>query len=135
MKRKYLTLALVALLLQTFIGIPAATAAKTQAESEAQLMEGVKVKVARLGIGDKARVTVKFKDGSKLKGYISQARDAEFVVRDHKTDAPTVVLYRDVARVESNRRHSTAKNAAISGAIGAGVFLGLLAMVAALIDD
>ncbi|MCA1555350.1 MAG: hypothetical protein LC747_01545, partial [Acidobacteria bacterium] len=65
MKRKYLTLALVALLLQTFVGIPAAAAAKTQAESEAELMEGVKVKVARLGVGDKARVTVRFKDGTK----------------------------------------------------------------------
>ncbi|MCA1556459.1 MAG: hypothetical protein LC747_07190 [Acidobacteria bacterium] len=135
MKRKYLTFALVALLLQTFVGIPAAAAAKTQAESEAQLMEGVKVKVARLGVGDKARVTVKFKDGTRLKGYISQAKDSEFIVRDRKTDAPTVVLYRDVARVESNRGHSTARNVAIGAAVGVGAFLTLIAVTIATLDD
>jgi len=134
MKRKYLTFALVALLLQSFAGIPA-VAAKTQAENEAQLLEGVKVKVARLGVGDKARVTVKFKDGTKLKGYIAQTKDAEFIVRDRKTDAPTVVLYRDVARVDSNRGHSTARNVTIGTAIGVGSVLTILGILIAGLDD
>ena len=61
MKRKYLTFALVALLLQSFVGIPATAAAsvavkeKTQAERDAQTLEQVKVKVARLGVGERAR--------------------------------------------------------------------------------
>lgn len=135
MKRKYLVVALVALLLQSFIGIPAVLAAKTQAENEAQLMETVKVKVARLGVGDKARVTVKFKDGTKLKGYISQAKDSEFIVRDRKTDAPTVVPYRDVARVDSNRGHSTARNIAIGTAVGVGSVLVVLGVLIASLDD
>lgn len=135
MKRKYLVVALVALLLQSFIGMPAVLAAKTQAENEAQLMETVKVKVARLGVGDKARVTVKFKDGTKLKGYISQAKDSEFIVRDRKTDAPTVVPYRDVARVDSNRGHSTARNIAIGTAVGVGSVLVVLGVLIASLDD
>jgi hypothetical protein len=126
MKRKYLVVALVALLLQTFAGLPAALAAKTQAETDAQLSERVKVKVARLGVGERARVTVKFKDGTKLKGYIAQAKDSEFIVRDRKTDASSVVLYRDVARIESNRGHSTARNIALGTGIGAGVVLTIL---------
>lgn len=129
MKRKYLVVALVVLLLQSFAEVPVAVAAKKQAENEAQLLEGVKVKVARLGVGEKARVTVRLKDGTKLKGYISQAKDSEFVVRDRKTDAPSVILYRDVARVDSNRGHSTARNVALGTAIGAGSVLTVLAIL------
>ena len=131
MKRKYLVVALVALLLQPFTGLHAVASAKTQAENEAQLLERVKVKVARLGVGEKARVTVRFKDGTKLKGYISQAKDSEFIVRDRKTDAPSVVLYRDVARVDSNRGHSTARNVALGTVIGAGSILTILAVLIA----
>ena len=138
MKRKYLTLALVALLLQSFVGMPdvaAAVVAKTQAERDAQTLEQVKVKIARLGVGEKARITVKFKDGTKLKGYISQVKDEEFIVRDRKTDAPSVVPYRDVARVESNRGHSTARNVALGTAIGVGSVLTVLAVLISTLDD
>ncbi|HYP02879.1 MAG TPA: hypothetical protein VER76_22035 [Pyrinomonadaceae bacterium] len=140
MKRKYLTFALVALLLQTFVGIPATASSvavneKTQAERDAQTLEQVKVKVARLGVGERARVTVKLKDGTKLKGYISQAKDAEFIVRDRKTDAPTVVHYRDVTRVESNRGHSTARNITIGVAVGVGSVLTVLGILIAGLDD
>ena len=138
MKRKYLTLALVALLLQTPVWMPAAVVAaaeKTQAERDVQTLEQVKVKVARLGIGEKARVTVKFKDGTKLKGYVSQVKDEEFIVRDRKTDAPSVVLYRDVARVESNRGHSTARNITIGVAVGVGAVLTVLGILIAGLDD
>jgi hypothetical protein len=135
MKRKYLVVALVAMLLQSSTGLHAVVAAaKTQAESEAQLIESVKVKVARLGVGEKARVTVRFKDGTKLKGYISQAKDSEFVVRDRKTDAPSVVPYRDVARLDSNRGHSTARNVALGTAIGVGSVLTLLAILISSLD-
>jgi hypothetical protein len=136
MKRKYLVVVLVALLFQSFTELPAAVvaAAKTQGENEAQLLEGVKVKVARLGVGEKARVTVRFKDGTKLKGYIAQAKDSEFIVRDRKTDAPSVVLYRDVARVDSNRGHSTARNIALGTAIGVGSVLTVLGILIASLD-
>ncbi|MDQ1590197.1 MAG: hypothetical protein QOG71_824 [Pyrinomonadaceae bacterium] len=136
MKRRYLTLALVALLLQTFAVMPsnAVAAGKKQAAGDAGLTEQVKVKVARLGVGDKARVTVRLKDGKKLKGYISQAKDEEFVVRDRKTDAPSVVLYRDVERVDSNRGHSTARNIAIGTTIGVGAVLTVLAILISTLD-
>lgn len=134
MKRKFLVVALVVLLMQSVAGVPAVAAAKKQAENDAQLLEQVKVKVARLGVGEKARVTVRFKDGTKLKGYISQAKDSEFIVRDRKTDAPSVVRYQDVARVDSNRGHSTARNITIGTAIGAGVVLTIIGVMIASLD-
>lgn len=132
MKRKYLALVLVGLLVQTLAG--ARVAAQTQADKDAQASEQVKSKVARLGVGEKARVTVKYKDGTKLKGYLSQAKEDEFVVRDRQTDAPTAILYRDVARVDSNRGHSTARNVALGAGVGAGAFLVLLAVTIASLD-
>lgn len=138
MKSRYLAFALVGLLLQSFVGIHATAATvilKTQAEKDAQTLEQVKVKVARLGVGERARVTVKYKDGTKLKGYISQAKDDEFIVRDRRTDAPSVVRYRDVARVDSNRGHSTARNVAIGTAIGVGSVLTVLGILIASLDD
>ena len=139
-RRSVMAVAMVALLFQSVIGVPAAAAAaaaarKTQAGDDAQLREQVKVKVARLGLGEQARVTVRFKDGSKLKGYISQAKDEEFIVRDRKTNVPTVVLFRDVARVESNRGHSTARNVALGTVIGVGSVLTVLGILIASLDD
>ena len=134
MKRKYLVVALVALLLQSVAGVPAGAAVKKQTENDAQLLEQVKVKVARLGVGEKARVTVRFKDGTKLKGYIAQAKDSEFIVRDRKTDAPSVVRYQNVARVDSNRGHSTARNVALGTAIGVGSVLTILGILISSLD-
>ena len=138
MKRRFLAFALVGLLLQSFVGIQATAAAvtvKTQAEKDAQTLEQIKVKVARLGVGERARVTVRYKDGTKLKGYISQAKDDEFIVRDRKTDAPSVVRYRDVARVDSNRGHSTARNVTIGVVVGVGAVLTVLAVLISSLDD
>src|SRR5215510_13499117 len=93
--------------------------------------EEIKIKVAKLGVGAKARTTVFLRDGRKIKGYIAQAGDADFVVRDRKTDAATTVRYDEVRKVDSNRGHSTARNLAIGIGIGAGAFLAILAITLA----
>jgi hypothetical protein len=56
-------------------------------------------------------------------------------VRDRKTDEPRVVLYRDVARVDSNRGHSTARNITIGTVIGVGSVLTVLAVLISGLDD
>ena len=95
----------------------------------------VKAKVAKLGVGEKAKATVILKDGTKRKGYIGQAGGDDFVLRDRKTDSPTTIRYSDVTKVESNKGHSTARNLAIGIGIGAGAFLAIIAIVFASLDD
>jgi hypothetical protein len=96
--------------------------------------EQIKIKVAKLGVGERARATVFLRDGKKIKGYIAQAGDEDFVVRDRKTDAASTVRYMDVTKVDSNRGHSTARNIAIGVGIGVGAFLAILAITIAHLD-
>ena len=133
MLKKFVTLVLAGLLTQTFGAGP--VFAGVRADKEPQSVEQIKIKVARAGTGEKARVTVRLKDGTKLKGYVSQAEENNFVVRDRKTDAATTVRYEDVAKVDINRGHSTARNVTIGVAIGAGAFLLILLAAFASLDD
>ena len=96
--------------------------------------EKVKIKIAKLGVGARAKATIRLKDGSKTKGYVAQAGDDNFVIRDRKTDAPTTISYSDVAKVEENRGHSTARNIAIGVGIGVGALLLAIAISIAHLD-
>lgn len=129
--RTYLSCLLVTVLLIASNSLPVAA---HQSNSERTPLDSVRAKVAKLGIGEKAKATVILKDGTKKKGYIAQAGDDDFVLRDRKTDAPTTIRYSDVAKVESNKGHSTARNLAIGIGIGAGAFLAILLIAIANLD-
>jgi hypothetical protein len=89
--------------------------------NDAAAAEKVKVKVAQLGVGDKTRVTVRMKDGTKLKGSITQAGANDFTVRDRKTGNATTILYSDVARLDDNRGGSALRNTLIAVGVGVGI--------------
>ena len=125
--KQYLTCVLASLLVLSTLALPVAA---KQGDTQAMTIEKIKIKVAKLGVGSKAKATAYLKNGTKVKGYIAQAGNDDFVVRDRKTDAPTTVRYVDVAKVESNRGHSTARNLAIGLGVGAG---GLLLVILAVI--
>jgi hypothetical protein len=128
MMKRYLTCLLASALLLATISLPAA------AQENAQTFEANKIKIAKLGVGEKAKATVFLKDGTKSKGYIAQAGDDDFVLRDRKTDAPTTIRYVDVSKVESNKGHSTARNLGLGIAIGAGAFLAIVLISIAHLD-
>lgn len=119
--KTYLTCLLASSLLLVTASLPVAAQ-----QANVQTVDAIRIKVAKLGVGEKAKAKVTLKDGTKSKGYIAQAGDDDFVLRDRKTDAPTTIRYTDVARVESNRGHSTARNLAIGIGIGAGAFLAIV---------
>jgi hypothetical protein len=133
MLKTFLSL-LVAGLVLLGVGIQTAVAAP-QGNQQAASAEQIKSQVARLGVGAKAKVTVRLLNGTKLKGYISQAGDDDFVLRDRKTDAPTTIRYADVAKLDSNKGHSMARNVAIGVAIGVGAVIATLAIIFASLND
>ena len=129
--RTYLTCVLASMLLVVSISMP--TAAQ-QSGSEGTTLEQIKAKVAKLGVGEKAKATVFLKDGTKKKGYIGQAGDNDFVLRDRKTDAPSTISYSDVSKVESNKGHSTARNIGIGIGVGVGALLAIIFITIAHLD-
>jgi len=129
--RTYLTCLLASLLFVVSISMPVAA---QQSNTQPTPLEKVKAKVAKLGVGEKAKATVILKDGTKKKGYVGQAGSDDFVLRDRKTDAPTTISYADVAKVESNKGHSTARNLAIGIGIGAGALLAIIFITIASLD-
>jgi Tfp pilus assembly protein PilV len=132
MFRKFLSLLLGLLLMQVLNVVPVFAA---QTRDDAQAVEKVRLKVAKVGLGDKARVTVKMKNGTKVKGFVTQAGADNFTVRDRKTADPTTILYSDVAKVEDNRGHSALRNVLIGVGVGAGVLLVILAAAFASLND
>jgi hypothetical protein len=109
-------------------------AAGQKADKQATTMEQIRIQVAKLGVGEKARATIKLKDGTKTKGYVYRAGDDDFVIRDRKTDTPTTIRYADVAKVERDHGHSMARNVLIGVGIGAGAVLAAIFIAIARAD-
>ena len=123
MFKKYLSLALVVLLMNVLMAVPALA----QSQSKTQDAEKIKIKIAKLGVGEKARATVYLKDGTKIKGYVTEAKADDFVIRDRKTNDAHTVAYQDVTKVEKNGGHSMARNLAIGITIGAAIIIAIIA--------
>jgi len=125
---------LIAVVLLLGLGTGLQPAVARQSGNQVPTVETVKSKIARLGLGAKAKATIKLKNGTKVKGYVAQAGDDNFVMRDRKTDAPTTILYADVLKVEENRGHSTARNVGIGVAAGVGAVLAVIFITIAHLD-
>lgn len=95
--------------------------ASTQRTEPQSAIEKTRLKVAKLGVGEKAKATIKLNDGTSVKGYVYSAGDQGFVIRDKQTSASTTIRYADVKSIDDNRGHSMARNILIAVGIGAAV--------------
>jgi hypothetical protein len=121
MFRKVLSLALVGAILN--LSVFAFVPSDSKAEKEARFIEKVRQGILKLGTGEQARVEVKLKDKTKLKGYVSAADDEGFSVTDAKTGTVTKVTYPQVRQVKGNNLSTGAKIA-----IGLGILAAVLAI-------
>jgi hypothetical protein len=115
MLKKYASCLLAGLLV--YAGSAGPALAKSKAEKEARQVEKVKAGIAKLGVGQEARVALKLKDKTKLAGYISEAGKDSFAVTDLKTGATTRVAYSDVAQVQGHNLSKGAKIAIVVGIV------------------
>ena len=81
----------------------------TPQDEEARQVAKVKANVAERGAGQKARVTVKLRNKTEVKGYISQVGEDSFTITDSKTGHTSTVDYRDVTQVKGKGRSTDAK--------------------------
>lgn len=91
-------------------------------------VEKIKTFVAARGTGPKAKITVKLKDKTKLKGYISASGADSFTVADSDSGQTRTLAYTDVAEVK--KPGGLSLGAKIGIGIGAGV--GVLALLYAI---
>ncbi len=83
---------------------------------DAKFAEKVKTNIVKLGVGQDARVKVKLKDGTKLKGHVSQVDETSFFVTNETNGETTEVSYQQVKQVKGNNL-STGVKIAISFAV------------------
>jgi sRNA-binding regulator protein Hfq len=100
MIKKCLSFSLICLLLVT--AIPLFISAQTRTDNTDSTIAKVKTAVQKRGTGENKRVEVKMLNGTKLKGYVSQASEDSFTLVNAKTKQPSTIAYGDVAKV-SNR--------------------------------
>ena len=85
--------------------------ASSREEKEAKLAEVVKSRVIKLGAGSAARIEVKLRDKTKIKGYVREIAEDHFVVVDDRTGVTTTIAYPQVKQVKSNNLSTGAKYA------------------------
>jgi len=124
--KKFMTMMVAALLIAAVNVQP--IAASSKAEKEVRLTGKVKQGIEKIGSGRDARVEVKLRDKTRLKGYVSEINEAGFVVTDFKTGAGSPVAYADVAQVKGNNLSTGAKIA-----IGVGIVVGLVVLISWLV--
>jgi hypothetical protein len=100
-----------------------AFAAGQKTDKQVSTIDQIRIKIAKLGVGEKARATITTRDGVKTKGYVYSAGDDDFVMRDRKTATPTTIRYADVTKVDGSRGHSVARNVLIIAGIGTAIVL------------
>ncbi len=104
--------------------------AQTKNGNNAANVEKIKANVTKRGTGRKARVNVKMLNGTKMKGFISQAGDDSFTLTDSKTKQTSTLAYSDVAQVKGTGLSTTSKTL-----IGVGVGVAITVVVLAATFD
>ena len=128
MFKKVLSFVLVGFLL-CVSGVSIAYAGSKE-EKEIRFAEKVKEGIGKLGTGADARVEVKLRDKTKLKGYVSEAGEDSFIIVDEKTSAISRVAYSQVKQVKGHNLSTAAEIA-----IGVGVILLPIVMVLLLVSQ
>ena len=103
---------------------PSRAFASDKQDKETKFAEKTKTQLEKIGTGPDARVEVKMRDKTRLKGHISEISYEYFVVVDDKTGAATRVTYSQVQRVKGFNLSTGAQIA-----IGVGITVGVLIII------
>lgn len=124
MMRKCSALILIGLLIHLVPGEQAVAHASTK--QQVPTVDRIKEKIAKLGVGRKARVRIKLRNGKTIKGYIDSVGQDDFRLTERDTSQTTTVAYGDVVEVKKPGGLSKGTKIAIVAGIGAIVVLGLV---------
>lgn len=112
MFRKFLSFVLAGLLINAASAAP--VFADTQQEKAARMTQKVRDAILKIGTGVNARVAVKLQNKAKLKGYVHQAGEENFLIVDVKTGEATTVAYSEVKQMKGENR-SAGRRVSVGG--------------------
>jgi len=120
MLRRTFAIVLSGIILAAAFGLQHAGA---QTSNDFQATEKVRAKIQKIGVGPNARVEVRLRDKTQLKGYISAAEQDSFSITDHKTGTTKTMAYSDASSVKKPGGGLSTKSWIILGAavVGAAV--------------
>lgn len=115
MIKTHLATALSIIITAWSFGMPATATAQSTAE-----IEKIRAKVRTLSTSKESQVEVKFRDRTKLKGYIDAVDPLSFVLKDSKTGTSQSVAYSEVESVSKASGGISTKTWLILGGVAAG---------------
>lgn len=124
MIKKYAVFLLFALAFNVISGYT--VSAQTQ-NRDAESLRKLKVKVARIFSQPRGKIIVKYNDGTKVKGYLTEIKDDTFGITETKTGNITNIQYAQVRSVNKDAIPPAAKFL-----IGLGVVVGGLLILTAI---
>ena len=119
MLKKLMSIALVTAICASSMLVSAAVTSKDD-EKQAEKM---RFEIRKLGTGPDAQVELELRDKTKVKGYISEANDNDFVVVDPNTKTSTTVAYPQVRKAKGNNLSVGVKIALTLAVVAAVTFL------------
>ena len=105
-----------------------------QAVNDAQATEKIRTKVQKIGVGGNARVEVKLRDNTQMKGYISDADQDSFTVVDSMSGSHNKLVYTDTSSVKKAGGGISSKTWIILGAAAVGAIVTWVIVKPALCD-
>lgn len=88
-----------------------------------ELAAKARARVAKIGVGQNAKVEVKLRDQGRVRGYISELDPARFTVIERDTGDSKTFTYEDVAEVRRLHGGLSTKSWIIIGAAAAGAIV------------
>jgi hypothetical protein len=95
----------------------------------------IRTRVQSIGVGQNARVEVKLKNSTEVKGYVSGAGPDSFTVVDSKTGSSETVAYADVAQVKKSGSGPKARTWIILGGVAAAAIIVGLTVIRPVLCD
>lgn len=101
--------------------------AQSEADEQARERQNTaaiaKARVQEIAAGKRSVVYVKLRDGTQLRGYISQIENDSFTITDKATNQTTSVSYRDVVILKGKAPSSTRSKVLIGVGIGVSILV------------
>jgi hypothetical protein len=113
--KKHLAIVLPAILAATSFWLPA-----TATGQSANEVEKIRAQVQRLAASRDSQVQVKFRDQTKLKGYIDLVEPVRFTLRDSKNGTSQSITYSEVESVSKAGGGVSTRTWLIVGGVAAG---------------